>query len=650
MPDFPFEPRPTWAPAAGQGLPASASCAKYLASAEAALQAGRITEAEDYCRKILAIDSRHLHALLLFGNIAARTGKAPEGIRCLRDALAIEPDNPDALNGLAFLLRATGQVDEAIALCKRALDLNPFDIGAYLNLGACQLTQQRPFEASETFAEALDLQPDLAVLHYNLGLAMQQQGRNDEAETAYRRAIELGPSVRDPHFRHGQVLLAKGNRKEALEAFKRASQLGPPAQHPNLQLGRLLAEEGMTEEAEEYVRKAVSVSPNAPNTHAVLGDVLIQRGHFEEAIDCYEHALSLEPKLLGPYVGIVQARKVAESDRPLLDRITVLLREENPGPIARAALHYTLGKAFNDLGEYERALKNYDEANLISQKMLEESGKAFDRNQHEALFDLIIRTFTKEFFESHKDLGSSSDVPILICGMARSGTTLVEQIVSSHPKVGAGGELGYWGGKWQAVLQDAAADDLSRPRLDQLAASYLSLLHSIAPESEKVTDKMTENYMRLGSIHLIFPKVKIIYCRRHAVDNSLSIFMNNFNNPPVYVHDRENIVFTYEQHLRIMEHWNEVLPRDTMMTVDYEQMVDDREGMTRKIIEFAGLDWDDACLHHEENKREIRTASLWQARQPVYKTSVERWRRYEPWLGAFCKLLKENPADGKTGG
>jgi hypothetical protein len=261
-----------------------------------------------------------------------------------------------------------------------------------------------------------------------------------------------------------------------------------------------------------------------------------------------------------------------------------------------------------------------------------------DRRRHAGNVDRLISTFTPDFFARRAALGSASELPVFIVGMIRSGTTLAEQIVSSHPAVGAGGELRFWGdrGAQIAEVQTGALED---DAAGKLAATYCRLLTAIAPGASRVTDKMPTNFLLLGMIHLILPRARVIHCRRHPVDNLLSMYFTPYTRSPDYAHGRGNLVFYYQQYVRLVAHWRAVLPRDRFLDVDYEDVVADREGAARRIVDFCGLPWDSACLHPERNTRPIATPSLWQARQPVYRTSVARWRHYERWLGEFRRLL-----------
>ena len=230
------------------------------------------------------------------------------------------------------------------------------------------------------------------------------------------------------------------------------------------------------------------------------------------------------------------------------------------------------------------------------------------------------------------------ETPLLIVGMPRSGTTLVEQIVSSHPAIAAGGELPFWPRR-PSGPGIAEATSLTPQSAHDLSREYLALLRRIGPHASRVTDKAPFNFHRLGLIHLLLPKARIIHCRRHPVDTCLSMYFLHFSERIEFVSDKGDLAFAYRQYARLMEHWRAVLPPDRLIDVDYENLIADREAVTRRLIAFTGLDWHDACLEPERNERTVTTTSLWQARQPVYTTSVARWRRYEPWLGELRQLL-----------
>jgi hypothetical protein len=221
--------------------------------------------------------------------------------------------------------------------------------------------------------------------------------------------------------------------------------------------------------------------------------------------------------------------------------------------------------------------------------------------------------------------------------MMRSGTTLVEQILSNHPEVAAGGELKFWLRHYGDAV-DLRNETFDLPRCAEILAAYLDELSDIGPLCRLVTDKLPDNYRHLGLLNMLFPNARIIHCSRNPIDTCLSIYSQPFQQAPAYAHDKDDLAFAYREYMRFMDHWVATIPQDRIMTVSYERLVQDQEAMTRQILGFCDLEWHDACMSPESNRRPIHTSSHWQARQPVYRSSVERWRNYEPWLGALRDL------------
>ena len=285
---------------------------------------------------------------------------------------------------------------------------------------------------------------------------------------------------------------------------------------------------------------------------------------------------------------------------------------------------------------------HYNRANELDHQ-LKVGIAPFDRAQLSQTAEFLIHTFTPDFFSSHDDAGLDSDVPIFVVGMMRSGTTLAEQILSSHADVGGAGEQLFWperAGSSERLFQMVGGrPELLEDRLQLLAKEYLALLAKLSPDTSHVVDKMNTNYLLLGLLHVAFPKAKIIHMNRHPVDTCLSIWATPVANGIDLCASKENIVFAYQQYLRIMDHYRLVLPKETLLDVQYEELVTDQERVTREISDFCGLVWDEACLRPEANERSVKTPSVWQVRQPIYKTSTARWKKFEPWLGAFAELF-----------
>ena len=366
----------------------------------------------------------------------------------------------------------------------------------------------------------------------------------------------------------------------------------------------------------------------------MLGTILMQQGRFDEAAASFDLANALETQdVVGP-VSLVHVKPLSESDWPLVEQLEHKLKNSGITENEVVLVHFALGKAYDDLGEYARAIEHFDRANSLRKRR----SKHYDPNVHAQVFDRLISRFTPEFFARNKDMAHDWDVPVLIVGMPRSGTTLAEQIISSHPDVTAGGELTFWPNHASdfRVERDGRIDPVW---MRETQAAYQARLRQISTTARRITDKLPQNFAHLGLVHAAFPRARIIHCRRDPMDTCFSIYFTNFANRMDFSFDREWIVDYYEQYARLMEHWRNVLPSKCLLEVDYEELVAAPEPVIRSIIQFCGLEWDDACLRPEQNQRVVKTASAWQARQPIYGTSVSRWRHYEPWLGAFNRLL-----------
>jgi Flp pilus assembly protein TadD len=535
----------------------------------------------------------------------------------------------------------------------------------------------RSAEALAAFREVARLEPKSADAYNNLGAALAASGHLAEAVVHLQRAVELRPSFGAALRNLSGVLEHLGREREAADAFRRHSRVTKDPVDRRLSVAKFLSLEGASSDAEVELRRAVAAAPHSSRAHGLLGRLLLERGEFEEAERHLIKAIGESPDA---FQQLANSRRITELDRPLLGRVAARLAEGDLNALQRCAVHFGLGKSYDDLGDYAEAIGHYEMANALRYK-----SARLDRVGLSAIYDQLIAHYSAAGLEASRVSQASEqrreeDLPILIVGMPRSGTTLVEQIVSSHPDVVAGGELSFWSDRvkeWRA-LSSASVNDLakatsgldpigglvaSRPvksavdraslaipdqsaselapmsatALSRAAEDYLALLRRIGPQARRVTDKAPLNLERLGQIRTALPSLRIIYCHRQPVDNCLSIFFTNYQGRQSW--SRGDILFLYQQHQRLMAHWRSVLPADRFIEVDYEAMVADREAQTRRLISFCGLEWSDACLAPEENRRIVKTASVWQARQPTYTTSLDRWRRYEPWLGEFRELL-----------
>ena len=614
--------------------PACTDVPTLLKDAIAAYRDGRGDEAERLSRQILAQQPDHLAGLQIMGALAGRTGRLPLALRIVQKAVSLQPNLVSAHIQLANLLRQDGNFAGATDELNAALQLQPDNADAHNDLGLVHLAQSQFQRAADCFAEALRLHPEFGLTHYNMALALQALGSPAAAIEGYQKATRLRPTLAEAHYKLGLLLESEGRRERAVECFHAACALRPGTAFALLCEARIL---GLTDDdraSEELVRRAISLEPRNGDAHAMLGTILMQQGRFDEAAASFDLAKALDTQdVVGP-VSLVHVKRLSETDRPLIEQLEHKL--QNPGITGTEAalVHFALGKAYDDLGEYGRAIEHFDRANSLKKRM----NKHYDRNAHADLVDRLIRRFTPEFFARNKDMAHDWDVPVLIVGMPRSGTTLAEQIISSHPDVTPGGELTFWPDHAPDFGVDRAGR-IDPVWLRETQAAYQARLSQISTTARRITDKLPQNFQHVGLLHAAFPRARVIHCRRDPIDTSLSIYFANFASRMDFSFDREWIVDYYQQYARLIEHWLNVLPSSCLLEINYEELVAAPEPVIRRMIEFCGLEWDDACLRPEQNQRVVKTASIWQARQPIYGTSVSRWRRYEPWLGAFNRLL-----------
>jgi tetratricopeptide (TPR) repeat protein len=536
---------------------------------------------------------------------------------------------------LATQFLKEGRPADAVAPLRQAAYLQPSDPTIQHDLGLACLETGRLPEAIAAFQRAVSSNPRYADAYFRLGIAQEKLGDLGSAVVAYDRATELMPSLTEAWFRAGALVHTLGHRDEAIGCFRRAAASGPKTRFGRLGAARALLTEDRDVEAERVLREALVLDPDNALAHDLLGNLLSEFGRFEEAHACFTRAVTIAPLLAGSYYDLVRCRPVTMTDEGLLARMEATLATPGLEVAQRLRVLLALGKAADDLGRYALAMEHFDAADAVRQGSASFNSAAFDTE-----INRLIQRCTPDLIARAPELGTGDSTPILIIGMPRSGTTLVEQIVSSHPEVSAGGELNFWNERGAAWHQAGPAGSKA-PFLRQAAAHYLGVLRAIGPKSVRVTDKMPFNFLWAGLIHLAFPRATIIHCRRAAIDTGLSIHQTLFHPGLAFPTGGSNLVAYFRSYQRLTDHWRRVLPADRFLEVEYEDLTREPEPVIRRIIAGCGLPWQDACLRPERNPRAVKTPSKWQTRQPIYRDSVERWRRYEPWLGPLRALLAD---------
>jgi len=534
-----------------------------------------------------------------------QTGRLEEADAIYAQLLQIDPHNADALHLKGVLAHQQGRHEEAIWFIEQAIARNPWDAAFQSNISLCYQAAGRLPEAVSAGRRALELEPHSASAMNNLGCALNEIGSAAEAEGWLRRAVLLDPGLAEAHNNLGNSLASQGKVAEALACY----------------------------------RNAVWLKPSFAVARLNLGNALREFGHFAEAREEYEAALRLDPRQVKAHYSMALIQKYEAHDPSELARIEESLRQPDLARPDRVHLQFAAGKICDDSGFYDRAFEHFRHANELRRL-------PFDRQIHSQGIDQLIAQFTRPLLETASGCGNPSPMPVFIVGMPRSGTSLVEQILASHPRVFGCGELRdlkemaaqLWHSP-QATLRTVAGSLVpDAGAIASAADEYLRRRQAACNGATRTTDKMPTNFYYLGLAALMFPNARVIHCRRDPLDVCLSCYFTNFREPPAYAADLEDLGFYYREYERLMAHWRTAIPLP-ILDVQYEELVGNQESVSRQIVDFCGLSWDNRCLEYHKASRPVQTCSVWQVRQPVYQNAVGRWKRYARHLDPLVRAL-----------
>lgn len=567
-------------------------------------------------------------------------GDLDKALACQQRALAIAPELPSALNNMGSILRDRNDKAGAIECYRKVLAVAPGYVESINNLGGVLTESDRPEEAIQVLLPMLQANPDYTDAHSNIATAFLMLEQLDKAEFGFKRALALRPDNPEACIGLARVLQEHRKLPEAQAMAERALTLAPQKAEVQSLLGGIFAESGYPQKAEEAYQQALVLDPNLISAYLGRGHLRMENGDMKGAEADFRHALTLDEGNLGARLALAQVRKVKEGDENMAALIAEAAKIETLPETKAMPLHFALGKCYEDTKQYDLAFPHYQEGCRLKRKRIEYSADNTDLTGRN-----IQAVFSKENIDRLRGEGCTSELPILVLGMPRSGTTLTETILASHPMVYGAGEL-------QDILEVANMpgggvgpgyplnlQGITQAELKHLGEHYVTGLQARAPGSPRITDKMPANFNSLGLIHLMLPNAKIVHVMRNPVDTCLSCYTRMFNKSQYQSYDLAEIGRYYRNYAQLMQHWRNVLPAGAFYEIQYEDIVADQEGQARALLEYCGLEWDDACLDFHKTERNIRTASVTQVRQPIYKTSIEKWRHYEKHLGPLLDAL-----------
>lgn len=634
---------------------------------------GEFQHAEGLCRALLQKYPRDVNILGMRGAVLVKLKRFEEAEKSLKQTIRLAPTFAKPHEDLGFVLLELKRPREAADVLRNAVRLDPELEQAHYNLGRALAMLGHGAEADESFEKSFSLNPERGKLAH--AAEHHKEGRYEEAERLYREIIRVNPKNVDAIRMLGRVALSASRNVDAERLFRRAIELAPDFAGAITDLGRVLKEQSRFDEAVECFERVVELEPDSPQAHFQLAAVLAPAALTYRAIESYEKALELNPKFPGARLGLGHVLKTVgrqeaaieayrecirlrpdngESYWSLANLKTYRLSDEDIAAMekrlgqddlthqSRVNFLFALAKALEDRGNFDRAWEYYAEGNA-TQRMEEK----YDPVATEVMHEAIMEVFDGDLLEKNTGIGNPDRSPIFIVGLPRSGSTLIEQILASHSQVEGTSELPYVGrvatslnrNRADGINYPHAVRELSAEHFQTLGQDYLDLARMHRTEgTARFIDKMPNNFPAVGFLHLILPNAKIIDARRYPLDSCLGCFRQLFAKGQAFTYDLNDIGEYFLEYERMMNHWHEVLS-GKVLTVQYEELVNDVDVEVRRMLDYCELPFEEACLRFYETDRPVRTASSEQVRQPIYKRSVGFWRNYDDKLGELREVL-----------
>ncbi len=571
-------------------------------------------------------------------------GRVAKAIRLYNRIIDLRPDFAECHSNLGAALNTNEKFEQAEKVCRRAIALKVNFVEAHCNLGVALVGLNKLDDAVSEFRTAIRLNPGFHLAHTNLGDTLRLIGDLSGSEAASRTAVALCPTSVQAPVALGNALRGLGRLDEAETMLRRATQLAPSEASAFASLGIILMELCRPGEAEAALLQAIALRPTSAEPYNNLALLLKELGRLSEASQAAEQAIKLRPRKPLHFLNLGETRRYVYGDRYLTALEALAKDKASLSVDEQIYLHFALAKAYADVGRTADEFHQLLEGNALKRSRI-----AYNEAATLGRLDRVQAVFMPELISTADPVCELSPVPIFIVGMQRSGTTLVEQILASHPQVFGAGELKLFDRLTATVrsVRPSAPEfpdlalHMSHDEFRRLGQDYLSGIKRLAPSSSHVTDKMPANFVYLGLIHLALPSAIIIHTVRDPVDNCMSCFSKLFSEPQSHTYDLAELGRYYRRYEALMAHWSRVLPPGRILDVRYEDVVANLEGEARRIIDHCRLPWDSRCLDFHRTERLVRTASAAQVRQPIYTTSIGRHHGHEAGIAPLLAELSD---------
>lgn len=612
------------------------------------LRGGRFAAAGQFCKAALCADPADAKALHFSGIAYLQLGARGPSILAFQRALHSAGPSVQVLSDLGAAVQPGSDGAQAWRLYRLCVVLDPAYAKAYYNAGKISFERKQSDEALYLFRIATLLDPTFAESWSNRAAALLVMGRQLEAMDFYRKSICLHPNGVVPYSNQGSALNDLGRLPEARRSFTQALRLDASRPDTHQNFANYFEKLNMQKEAAARYRAALCLDPAFMMVYANLGTVFMQLGEVEQAAVGYERAMAISPRRGDNYRQRVGIRQIPLRG-DIVHAMERLSGDPSLDPTDRTEIHFALGDVYERSKDFDASFNHYADGAALKRKSIH-----YDIDKELRILRDTKKAFSAKWLADFKAMGHPAEQPVFLIGMPRSGSTLVEQILASHPAVHGAGELAEFGLVFNKMAMQGGFTDmpsfyrgLTPEMTESLGADYIERTLALAPRAWRITDKMLGNFAFAGLIHLALPNAKIIHCRRDPIDTSLSCFSKLFvGDSQPWSYDLTEIGRYFRAYDSLMAHWRDVLPEGVMLDVHYEEVVADLEGQARRIIAYCGLEWDPRCLAFHEADRPVRTASASQVRQPIYKTAVQRGQRYGQRLQPLLDALESPRLDG----
>lgn len=611
-----------------------------------------ISNAIKYLEHLLSIKKNDARYLSAAGDIARMQSHYKRAIQYYYKALSIDANHIGANSNISVLLMAFGKEREAFKYAQHARQLSPADVVVHLNLGRCLASMERYNEAMECFADAFEINPHSVHLITEIAEVWKISGNFQEASFWFQKALQIKEDHKKALAGVARILLETNQLNAALVFLEEKLQFYPDDPLLKQVYADALWDDGDANKAISMVKDSVGNDADNPFFLAKAGQMLASTGAVDKSVEYYNRALELNDKCI-PALNGLAVKQRGNLALKWVNRILDVLESPYLKEHSRAQLHNSLAHYYDGQQKWELAATHLAQSNELQWKHHNNRNWNYDPCEHRNYIKQVKKTFSKEYFAQLDSSINSDETPVFIVGMPRSGTTLTEQILARHALVLGVGERHFASqsllqatsngqdvdhGKANIIENINALDSL---QLKQIGQQYLQQLERLKIREKhtnaiRVVDKMPDNYSLLGWILTIFPKAKIIHCRRHPRDVAVSCWMTHFGSIQ-WASRLPDLIDRINQYQSMMEHWKKHIP-DRFVEIDYEKLVENQEYESKRLIEWIGLNWDNNCLRFYESDRIVRTASITQVREPIYKRSVGRWKNYRPFIDELNKI------------